>query len=102
MTTSLIAEKADMRSDESSMSWSHMLEGEETAVEQTPGPTGLMGHTVIFGVPDDIDLDERSYNRIHVRMTTKDSSLTFLHSGRLSMRSHSLSIYDCYARGWRS
>jgi hypothetical protein len=31
-----------------------MLDGEETAEAQTPGPTGLIGQTVIFGVPDDI------------------------------------------------
>jgi hypothetical protein len=31
-----------------------MLEGDETAVVHTPGPTGLIGHTVIFGVFDTI------------------------------------------------
>jgi hypothetical protein len=50
-------DQVETLSAEKSIPRSHMLDGEATGIAQTPGPTGLIGQTVSFGVPTkDMDL----------------------------------------------
>ena len=51
-TTSETEAERDTRSGVTSMSCIHIVDGDDTAVVHTPGPTGLIGQTVIFGVLD--------------------------------------------------